>query len=75
MSATIHQLFSDHSYGPEAVKAMGAAYDLACKQLPSDIDHEAIARSILLAADSGDRSIDALCAAAVEANERRRKRV
>jgi hypothetical protein len=59
MIATVHP-FRSSLFDPEALHAMGEAYDLACQTLPDIRDHEIIARAILRASQNGERRPDAL---------------
>jgi hypothetical protein len=64
------QLFSHASFDPEAVVAMGKAYDLACETLQHigqlEVDREIIARGILRAAENGERDAPKLCERAIQ---------
>jgi hypothetical protein len=57
------------SFGPGVTRAMGAAFDAACKQLHEAMQHfvarEVIASHIIEAAKSGERDPMRLCAAAI----------
>jgi uncharacterized protein YciU (UPF0263 family) len=60
-SHNVRLLFDDQSSQPEAVKAMGEAYDLALELAPEGISPEALARAVISAARSGERDAVRLC--------------
>jgi hypothetical protein len=53
----------DVFFGPDGTRAMGAAFDKACRALPDqpDIVKEVIARRIIELAREGDSDPDHLC--------------
>jgi hypothetical protein len=65
MTEKIRLLFGDNISQPDAVKAMGEAYDLACEEAPEVADHEALARAIIAVARAGERDPFRLCDAAL----------
>lgn len=73
MSATIHQLFQDHTFEPEVLTAMGKAYDRAVLTLQDFEPRESIARVILGAANAGERSPDRLYEIALRAADHARR--
>ena len=58
--SNLNPLFQDLSFDPEEVIAMNQAYDLACRTLQNigqlEVDREIMARGILQAAGSGERT-------------------
>ncbi len=62
--------FKSESLDPDAVVAIGAAYDLACRTLQNigelEADREIIAREILHAAETGERDANKLCERAIQ---------
>ena len=66
-SHNVRLLFEEQSVQPEAVKAMGEAYDLALELAPEGTSPEALARAVLRAARSGERDAVRLCDEALRA--------
>lgn len=68
---TVLPFFLNQGFDPEATTAMGAAFDLACKELHDrgqpDLVREVIAKQIIKGARAGERDPDRLCAAALRA--------
>ena len=68
---TILPFFVDAGFDPEAVTAMGEAFNLACKALHDrgqpELVREVIARQIIKGAKTGERDPKRLCAFALRA--------
>ena len=66
----IIEIVSNKYFDPDAVAAIGAAYDLACRTLQNigelEADREIIARKILHAAETGERDANKLCERAIQ---------
>jgi hypothetical protein len=61
-------LESTPSFDPEATRAMGEAFEAACRRIPSDVQpatREQIARQIIENAKRGERDPARLCEAAL----------
>jgi hypothetical protein len=59
---------STHSFDPEATRAMGEAFEAACRRIPSDAQpgtREQIARQIIENAKRGEQDPTRLCEAAL----------
>ena len=69
MGDTVTALFKDAAFDPDAIEALGAAYDKACRSLHDigqpAIVQEVIARRIIQVAQTGERNPDRLCAQAL----------
>jgi hypothetical protein len=66
-----HRIVADVSFGPDATRAMGAAFDKACRSLrngaQADVVREIIAKQIIDLARHGERDPDHLCEASLRA--------
>ena len=71
MARILEFLRPTESFGPEALEALGKAYDMALASLHDvgqpDVVREVIARRIIKAAQKGERDPARLCAAALSA--------
>lgn len=69
--ATVLPFFLNHGFDPEAITAMGDAYDRACAKLHDrgqpEVVREVIAKRIIKAAKEGERDPERLCGIALRA--------
>ena len=66
---TIMPLLKYQAFDPQAIEALGAAYDKACQSLndggQAGLVRDVIAKRIIELAQSGERDPDRLCASAL----------
>ena len=71
MAATLQPFIRDTSFGPEALAAMGDAFDRACEASAQAgepaLVQEVIANCIIMLAKKGERQPQVLCDRALEA--------
>jgi hypothetical protein len=64
-----HRIAADVAFGPDATRAMGAAFDKACRSLQdgdqANVVREIIAKRIIDLALDGERDPDHLCEASL----------
>ena len=65
----IRPFLSGHTFDPETSRLMGVAFETACAAVnrPADLTDEMIARTIIEFAKAGERNVDVLCEAALNA--------
>lgn len=66
MSENVINIFRNAAFDPEALRVLGEAYDVARRNTPNTVSEEVVARAILEAARTGERSTEQLAEVAIQ---------